>query len=385
MLAVASCKAGVVSNNYSGSSESNSASEGGSSEGHDYSAPSAPSASSVHNFAAQSQGHDYLGQAQNFLGNQGQGHNFAGSQDQGHNFPGSQDYNFGQEFTGQNHDFSGGQGYNFDGGKGGDISYNLNQIQGMGHTGHAFPSFQQFQPLQPRGFDVSGFGGHTGFGPSANNFHGDSYLQAAQELGSFDHGAHGGGGQEEYQQSASEEQGDQSVEYVDPSGHQGLGQQNSNGWDGQFQHMILQDAGQEFGHGDIQNSIGHEGHNLQSHAFPVGEHVDEESPVGIPLYKHVTYPVPKIIHVNVPKPILVGVPQPYPVKVPVHKPVAVPVETEISIPVEKVVPYPVVKQVPYPVEKHVPIKVEKTVTVHVPQPYPVKIPVYKTIHHHKHH
>lgn len=384
MLAVASCKAGVLSNNYSGSSESNSASEGGSSEGHDYSAPSAPS---THNFAAQSQGHDYLGQAHQFTGNQGQGHNFGISQNQGHNFGGSQDYNFGgHQFAGQNHDFSGGQGQKFDGGKGGDISYHLNQIHGIGHNGHAFPSFQQFQSLQPRGFDVSGFGGHSGFDASPNNFHGDSYLQAAQELGSFDHGAHGlDGGQEEYQQSASEEQGDHSVEYVDPSGQQGHEQQNSKQWEGNFQHMILQDAGNEFGHGDIHHSVGDDGHDLQTQSFPVGEHVDVQNPVGVPLYKHVTYPVAKIIHVNVPKPILVGVPQPYPVKVPVHKPVAVPVETEISIPIEKVVPYPVVKHVPYPVEKHVPIKVEKTVTVHVPQPYPVKIPVYKTIHHHKEH
>lgn len=366
MLAVASCKAGVISNNYSGSSESDSASDGGSSEGHDYSAPSAPS---THNFAAQSQGHDY---GQQFTG---QGHNFAGLQDHGNNLGGAQGYNFGgHQFAGQNHDFSGVQGHNFAGGQGGDILSHLNQIHGADQGGHAFPQFQQLQPLQSRGFDASGFGGHTGFSPSAHNFQGDSYLQAAQELGSFDHGAHGGEGG----QGAFEEQGDHSVEYGDPSGHQEQGQQN-------FQHLILQDAGQEFGHGDGQTSNGGDGHDFQAHSFPVGEHVDVETPVGIPLYKHVTYPVPKTIHVNVPKPILVGVPQPYPVKVPVHKPVAVPVETEISIPIEKVVPYPVVKHVPYPVEKHVPIKVEKTVTVHVPQPYPVKIPVYKTIHHHKHH
>ncbi|XP_045507107.1 glycine-rich cell wall structural protein 1.8-like [Colias croceus] len=257
----------------------------------------------------------------------------------GHDFSGGQ-----ADFSGHGQDFSGGHGQDFSGGHGQGNDYTLALAQGQDY-GHG-----------QQGFDLGGHGQSfdIGHGPVLNNFvGGDSYLQAAHDLGNQFDGHQGDVSGPEHQE-----------------GHGGDG-------NGHGQGFILEDGGQEYGHG------GHDFSNVE--AIPVGEHVDEEHPVEVPNYKHVTVPIHRPLHVNVPKPILIGVPQPYPVKVPVHKPVAVPVETEISIPIEKVVPYPVVKHVPYPVEKHVPIRVEKTVHVHVPQPYPVKIPVYKTIHHHKGH
>ncbi|XP_047519819.1 glycine-rich cell wall structural protein 1.8-like isoform X1 [Pieris napi] len=269
------------------------------------------------------QGHDFSGgQGHDFSG--GQGHDFSGGQ--GHDFSGGQVHGFS---GGQGHDLSGGQGHGFSGGQGHDFSGGQGNDYTVALTGHG-------QNLGQNQFGL----GH-GHGPLLNNFGGDTYLQAAHDLGGHQDFSGSDGGQQGY---------------------------------GHSQGFLLEDGGHDFGHG------GHDLSNVE--AIPVGEHTDEEHPVEVPLYKHVTVPIHKPLHINVPKPILIGVPQPYPVKVPVHKPVAVPVETEISIPIEKPVPYPVVKHVPYPVEKHVPIRIEKTVTVHVPQPYPVKIPVYKTIHHH---
>ncbi|CAK1547662.1 unnamed protein product [Leptosia nina] len=262
----------------------------------------------------------------------GGGHDFSS---QGNDYSGQS-----QDFGGQSHGVSG-EGHDFSAGQGNDYTLALTQGHGQNFDqGYG----QNFDQGHGQNFDQGHGQFNVGHGPLLGNFGGDSYLQAAHDLGQHQGDFSGSdGGQQGY-------------------GHQGF---------------LLEDGGHDFGHG------GHDLGNVE--AVPVGEHIDEEHPVEVPLYKHVTVPIHKPLHVNVPKPILVGVPQPYPVKVPVHKPVAVPVETEISIPIEKPVPYPVVKHIPYPVEKHVPIKIEKTVTVHVPQPYPVKIPVYKTIHHHKDH
>ncbi|XP_063548104.1 filaggrin-2-like [Cydia strobilella] len=279
------------------------------------------------------------------------------------------------------------------------------------NTGHGYDSGNQGQS---KSFDVGSQNAFPSFAASGHDFTGDTYLQAAHDFGNHDQGvynAYAGDlnsqGGNDHGDSNSHSDGEESNGHSDES----YGQTGSAGYSpvsapahGAAQSFILHDGGNEYGHGG-QGAIVHDlgVHGLSGHdfggqytqefaggldhaePFTVGEHTDEQKPVEVPLYKHVTVPVQKLIHVNVPKPILVGVPQPYPVKVPVNKPVAVPVETEISIPIEKVVPYPVVKHVPYPVEKHVPFKVEKTVHVHVPQPYPVKVPIYKTIHHHKDH
>ncbi|KAI8423582.1 hypothetical protein MSG28_012669 [Choristoneura fumiferana] len=296
----------------------------------------------------------------------------------------SQGHDLGQSFG---HDASGGQSFD----------HGANGVQSFGHdAGHGYEVSEQGQP---KSFDV-GHGAISSFGGSGQDFSGDSYLQAAHSFGKYGqgsfnaHGDNGGQGDGGHRQEAhGYSSGYSSEQNVELNGHneEGNQHQQQGGPLGHTQAFILHDGGNDYGHGGQEASIhdlgvqgfgghdfgGQQGHGFDGglgHAepFTVGEHTDEQHPVEVPLYKHVTVPVHRTVQVNVPKPILVGIPQPYPVKVPVNKPVAVPVETEISIPIEKVVPYPVVKHVPYPVEKHVPYKVEKTVHVHVPQPYPVK-------------
>ncbi|XP_063374532.1 uncharacterized protein LOC134662195, partial [Cydia amplana] len=267
-------------------------------------------------------------------------------------------------------------------------------------TGHGYDSGNQGQP---KSFDVGSHNAFPSFAASGHDFTGDTYLQAAHDFGNHDQGVYNTHAEDSNGHSDDEKSNEHSDESDGQAGNAGDSPVSAPAH-GDTQSFILQDGGNEYGHGGqgvlvqdlgVQGFSGHDfgGQYTQEFAggldhaepFSVSEHADEQNPVEVPSYKHVTVPVQKLVHVNVPKPILVGIPQPYPVKVPVNKPVAVPVETEISIPFEKVVLYPVVKHVPYPVEKHVPYKVEKTVHVHVPQPYPVKVPVYKTIHHHKDH
>ncbi|XP_048007035.1 uncharacterized protein LOC125242311 isoform X3 [Leguminivora glycinivorella] len=284
--------------------------------------------------------------------------------------------------------------------------------QDASHAGHGYDLGNQGQP---KSFDTGSHNAFPSFASSGHDFTGDTYLQAAHDFGNHDQGVyntHAG----DLNSQGSSDHGDSNhhseAEESNEQNEESHGQAGSAGdapasapAHGDVQPFILHDGGNEYGHGGqdvifhdlgVQGLPGHNDFGVQLHQgyvggfghaepFTVGEHSDEEKPVEVPLYKHVTVPVQKTVHVNVPKPILVGIPQPYPVKVPINKPVAVPVETEISIPIEKVIPYPVVKHIPYPVEKHVPFKVEKTVHVHVPQPYPVKVPIYKTIHHHKDH
>lgn len=151
-------------------------------------------------------------------------------------------------------------------------------------------------------------------------------------------------------------------------------------------------------------------------AVPVSKHVEITKSVPYPIYKHLHVPgkknlfysifeqkksleveifhfffffrcccfsraVQRPIEVKIPHPVLVPVPQSYPIHIPVSRPVAVPLVNEIKIPIEKIVPFPVVKKVPYYVEKHVPYHVEKFITIHKKIPYPIKVPVVKTIIH----
>ncbi|XP_047036447.1 uncharacterized protein LOC124642178 [Helicoverpa zea] len=346
LLAVASCKAG-----FEGGYSNDVGGDGGGHGGYDYSAP--------------------IGGGADFSG--GQGHNLGGLGGQsfgGHDFSGGQSHTLalaqGHDLGGQ--DF-GGQFHGGFGGSGGGAQYAVHEGNqgGQDFSGDSYLLAAQESGHQLHD-DAGSQGGHDlgGQGNGGHDFGGQ--ISGGHDFGGQGNGGHDFGGQGNGGHDFGGQGGN--------GGHDFGGQ--GDGGHGFGPHAFpLQDAGNEYGHGD--------GHDFQAHAIPVGTHVDEEHPVEVPNYKHVTFKIPKTVHVNVPKPILIGVPHPYPVKVPVNKPVAVPVETEISIPIEKVVPYPVVKHVPYPVEKHVPIKVEKTVTVHVPQPYPVKIPVYKTIHHHKEH
>lgn len=121
-------------------------------------------------------------------------------------------------------------------------------------------------------------------------------------------------------------------------------------------------------------------HN-QAQAIPVSNHIEYTKHIPYPVYKQIHVPISKPVDVKIPHPVLVPVPHPYPIHIPVAQPVAVPIVKEITIPVEKIVPYPVEKHVPYPVEKHIPYPVEQHIKVHVPHPYPVKVPIFKTIYH----
>ncbi|CAH2098491.1 unnamed protein product [Euphydryas editha] len=134
------------------------------------------------------------------------------------------------------------------------------------------------------------------------------------------------------------------------------------------------------GHGDF-GSYG--GHDLQSHSYPVHQHVDEENPEPIKHYKEVVVPIPKNVEFKVNQPILIPVPHPVPIQVPVPKAVVIPIIKEVSIPVEKSVPYPVEKTVHVPKIKEVPFQVIKHVIVPVEKPVPFKVPVYETIIHTK--
>lgn len=91
--------------------------------------------------------------------------------------------------------------------------------------------------------------------------------------------------------------------------------------------------------------------------------------------------VERPVNVQIPYPVLVPQSHAYPIQIPVAKPYAVPVVREITIPIEKIVPYRMVKKTPYTVEKLVPYYLEKFVTVRKKVPYPIKVPVVKTIFH----
>ncbi|KAJ0171669.1 hypothetical protein K1T71_012432 [Dendrolimus kikuchii] len=127
--------------------------------------------------------------------------------------------------------------------------------------------------------------------------------------------------------------------------------------------------GHDFG-GNFGGHFG--GHDLQAHAYPVHQHVEEEVPETIKHYKEVVVPVHKNFEFKINQPIIIPVPQPIPIQVPVPKAVVIPIIKEVSIPVEKSVPYPVEKVVHVPKVKEVPFEVVKHIIVPVPKPVPFK-------------
>ncbi|XP_077271103.1 uncharacterized protein LOC143902245 [Temnothorax americanus] len=101
----------------------------------------------------------------------------------------------------------------------------------------------------------------------------------------------------------------------------------------------------------------------------------------IPIVKHIGIPTIQQVPISVPHPVVQTVPQPYPVHVLVPKPVPFEVEKQVFKTVEKKVPTPIEKIIPIKIEKPVPFHVVKHVAVPVEKPFPIKIPVYKTIVH----
>ncbi|XP_026670131.1 uncharacterized protein LOC113464457 [Ceratina calcarata] len=100
--------------------------------------------------------------------------------------------------------------------------------------------------------------------------------------------------------------------------------------------------------------------------------------IGVPVVKHVPFPVHKLE--------IEKVPQNYQVPVFVKKEVPYEVEKQVFTKVEKKVPTPIEKIIPVQVEKKVPFTVVKHIPVPVVKHIPIKIPIYKTvIHRHKGH
>ncbi|XP_055906805.1 uncharacterized protein DDB_G0271670-like [Eupeodes corollae] len=118
--------------------------------------------------------------------------------------------------------------------------------------------------------------------------------------------------------------------------------------------------------------------------IPISKHVEITKHVPVPIYRQVHVPFRKTVRIEIPRPVISTVPRPYPIKIPtVTKTVAVPIFREVKIPIEKVVPYPVENKVPYIVQKRVPFEVEKQIAVPKYYPFPVKVPMVRTIMHKK--
>lgn len=82
-----------------------------------------------------------------------------------------------------------------------------------------------------------------------------------------------------------------------------------------------------------------------------------------------------------PKITIIGVAKPYPFPVKQVKTIVETKEEEISVPVTKHIPVKIEKKIPFKVEIPVPYKVIKYVKVYIPKPFPVRVPIYKTIVH----
>ncbi|XP_050318081.1 uncharacterized protein LOC126751670 [Bactrocera neohumeralis] len=115
--------------------------------------------------------------------------------------------------------------------------------------------------------------------------------------------------------------------------------------------------------------------------IPLARHVEVTKHIPAIDYERVHVPYNQSVPIHIPQPIITAVPRPYAIRVPVAKTVAVPKVQEVRIPIEKVKPFPVERPVPFIVERRVPYMVEKQVAKPVYYPYPVKVPIVKTIVH----
>uniref|UniRef100_A0A0A1XDL7 Uncharacterized protein n=1 Tax=Zeugodacus cucurbitae TaxID=28588 RepID=A0A0A1XDL7_ZEUCU len=115
--------------------------------------------------------------------------------------------------------------------------------------------------------------------------------------------------------------------------------------------------------------------------IPLARHVEVTKHIPAVDYERVHVPYNHSVPIRIPQPIITAVPRPYAIRVPVTKTIAVPKVQEVRIPIEKVKPYPVERPVPFVVERRVPYMVEKQVAKPVYYPYPVKVPIVKTIVH----
>nr|XP_017035027.1 protein tweety [Drosophila kikkawai] len=115
--------------------------------------------------------------------------------------------------------------------------------------------------------------------------------------------------------------------------------------------------------------------------LPLAKHIEVTKNVPITHYQKQHVPYKQTIQVQVPRTVIAAIPKPMPIKIPLAKTVAVPQLQEVKIPIERVKPVPVERPIPFVVERRVPYRVEKPVATPVYYPYPVKVPVVRTVVH----
>ncbi|XP_001982212.3 uncharacterized protein LOC6554901 [Drosophila erecta] len=114
---------------------------------------------------------------------------------------------------------------------------------------------------------------------------------------------------------------------------------------------------------------------------PLSKHIEITKSVPITHYQRQHVPFKQNVQVQVPRTVIAAIPKPIPIKIPVAQAVAVPQMQEVKIPIERVRPVPVERPIPFVVERRVPYRVEKPVVSPVYYPYPVKVPVVRTVVH----
>ncbi|XP_017082594.2 putative mediator of RNA polymerase II transcription subunit 26 [Drosophila eugracilis] len=114
---------------------------------------------------------------------------------------------------------------------------------------------------------------------------------------------------------------------------------------------------------------------------PLSKHIEITKNVPVTHYQKQHVPYKQTVQMQVPRTVIAAIPKPMPIKIPVAKTVAVPQLQEVKIPIERVKPVPVERPIPFVVERRVPYRVEKPVVSPVYYPYPVKVPVVRTVVH----
>lgn len=115
--------------------------------------------------------------------------------------------------------------------------------------------------------------------------------------------------------------------------------------------------------------------------LPLSKHIEVTKHVPVTHYQQQHVPYKHTVQLRVPRPVITTIPKPIPIRVPVSKTIAVPQLQEVKIPVEQVKPVAVERRVPYVVERRVPYRVEKTVPLPIYYPYPIKVPIIRTVVH----
>ncbi|KAH8251773.1 hypothetical protein KR038_007551 [Drosophila bunnanda] len=115
--------------------------------------------------------------------------------------------------------------------------------------------------------------------------------------------------------------------------------------------------------------------------LPLAKHIEVTKNVPVTHYQKQHVPYKQSVQVQVPRTVIAAIPKPMPIKIPVAKTVAIPQLQEVKIPIERVKPVPVERPIPFVVERRVPYRVEKPVATPVYYPFPVKVPVVRTVVH----